>query len=102
MITEEDKDKIRQLIMSDDVGNVIIGVKIAKNVLGMNAKQIKALITIHDVKPILNQYNNLQGYELYAFGKRYWGNIRSSAYSVYNDYCKLSVITIQKLIYDLD
>lgn len=97
MITEEDKDKIRQLIMSDDIGNVTIGVKIAKNVLGMKIRHLKDLITMNDCTSYRN--GNLTHWKLSVFGAVYKG---SDKYSAWNLFRQNSTIRISKLYYDLD
>lgn len=92
---------IKLLIMSEDSANVYIGVKLAKNVLGMTAKDLKRLVTIKDVKELISPktgYNH--GYQLEAFGKKYYG--RNSAYAAYNVFCNSAINDINKLIYDLD
>lgn len=91
---------IKLLIMSEDSANVYIGVKMAKNVLGMTAKELKSLITINDVKPFITKHNYPAGYEIIAFGKRFFG--ANKEYSAYNTYCNESLPLIQKLLYDLD
>lgn len=91
---------IKLLITSEDSANVYIGVKLAKNVLGMNAKEMKSLITINDVKPFMTKHNYPAGFEIIAFGKRYYG--RNGVYAAYNTFSSSALNDINKIIYDLD
>lgn len=90
---------IKLLITSDDSANVYIGVKLAKNVLGMNVEELKSLITMSDVTVYINKWNRVSGLKIKAFGQKFYGK---TLYSTWNEYCIRAKPIIQKLIYDLD
>lgn len=90
---------IKLLIMSEDSANVYIGVKLAKNVLGMNVKELKDLILISDVTESINKWGRKDGLEIKAFGTKFYGK---TPYSTWNQYRIYVEPHINKLIYDLD
>lgn len=67
--TKEDEQKIRSLILNDDIANVKIGIYLALNTLGMSIDELGLLVTGKDIKT--TYYNDGQSaeYQMRAFGK---------------------------------
>lgn len=66
--TKEDEQKIRSLILNDDIANVKIGIYLALNTLGMNIDELGVLVTVDDIK-IVNDFVVKPEYQMIAFGK---------------------------------
>ena len=66
--TKEDEQKIRSLILNDDIANVKIGIYLALNTLGMSIDELGRLVTVDDIK-IVNDFVVKPEQRVVAFGK---------------------------------
>lgn len=99
--TKEDEQKIRSLILNDDIANVKIGIYLALNTLGMSIDELGLLVTIDDVVHITGQVNDQTLVELFAFGKVMACNYEGFESYSYKHYLTRYVERINELLNEI-